>query len=35
MKDKKFLKKLFYTNVGDKRLNDNYSDKIHWLVLQI
>ena len=31
----KFLKKNFYTKVGDKQLTDNYSDKILRLILQI
>ena len=31
----KFLKTIFYIKVGDKQLNDNYLDKIHWLILQI
>ena len=31
----KSLKKIFCTKVRDKQLNDKYSDKFHWLVLQI
>ena len=29
------LKRMIFTKIGDKQLNDKYSDQTHWLVLQI